>query len=247
MAKVKPSITTRTLRKRPQISPSNDEKIPNLKPKRKYTRAPRFKFFSRLPAELRLKIWHYAIPDREAYSHANLLFLCVGAGRLGAVLSAIIPFIKRWKKFSLGEKKIWIDFERDVVFLDVWHRTGLEECLSRKLFQEFVPDEVSRIKRLGFGGGWAVASGATRTFMELIGQRGVFDGFTSLEEVYVWDDISTIPPPPSGNRHPFALSDKEPFRLGLVKSLEILRSKGGWDAERPLPSVRIMRDLDRVE
>jgi hypothetical protein len=56
-------------------------------------------------------------------------------------------FERAWSKARHGEKRIWVDFERDVVF--IWSASEqLEE------FACYVPEEAGKIRQLRIGGVW---------------------------------------------------------------------------------------------
>jgi hypothetical protein len=60
-----------------------------------------------------------------------------------------------WDRLCLFHKRIWVDFMKDIIFVDGHHRTELYSKCSRRepltLLRMYAPEEASKIKRLAIG------------------------------------------------------------------------------------------------
>lgn len=72
------------------------------------------------------------------------------------------PFEVEWKKGRFGEKRIWVDFKNDVLFIWNAERQVPTEVTQQQwphrleLFARYVPEETAKIRRLGISGAWDI-------------------------------------------------------------------------------------------
>jgi hypothetical protein len=171
-----------------------------------------------------------------------------------------MPFKEEWVKGRFGEKRIWVDFKRDVIFIfsEDGQLGGCGHPHSRPfqldLFAEYAKEEVGKIARLAIAGTWyglkslgGMAEGPfgrapiglapmgpdlMRRLME-----GMFGKFRALRELVVWHSDMVIL-----NRHYVKRSSEQVKR----EILDVLRKEKERDVEwtAELPVVTILRDFE---
>jgi hypothetical protein len=146
----------------------------------------------------------------------------------------------KWDRGGLGrkrlwlncfrEKRIWVDFERDVVFLDLlngYSQLSLGGRNRTDFLHEFATEELSKIRRLGIGDRLSRHGMSSRYIKPLGG----------LKQLYFWDNFGNMYW--SNN----LLKDKEVVRQRMVGEWEE-RKEQDKDWEGELPNLRIMRESD---
>ncbi|KAH6666101.1 hypothetical protein B0J14DRAFT_605312 [Halenospora varia] len=330
--------TCRSLRQRHTTQQPSQAPLKPPKPtkeKRKYVRKPTFKFFPRLPTELRLKIWHLAIPDPRIINlhvHAPMKIefpgfyieqRCMKAISFTASLlptttpmkilrygrisrpnpvhaylemqkewrglhpdKAVTPpgpsmlsvcsesrevalqyydlefggvhwmdgnrqFKERWERYGLGEKTIWVDFRRDVVFLEVINIIRIQNLMQVLWHFVAARDEggLGRIRRLGIGGRWGSQGAQWHNEIKAVVEQPKFGRtFGSVEELFVWDNCEVMWEGAEPRRGTvYEVSKKDLVERKVREDLEgMKKKKGWWDKDRPIPVVRVMRGEDRI-
>ncbi|KAH8676439.1 hypothetical protein BGZ60DRAFT_428962 [Tricladium varicosporioides] len=310
-------------------------KLPkSIKEKRECMHEPTFKFFTRLPTELRLRIWHLAIPEariihlrvhtltktpyvgpllplgkikgvsftaslpptnmplefRQLYPayvysdpqtdwHAlhpdnavsplgpSLLYVCSESREVALQYYALEfggmhwmdgnrQFKERWERYELGEKKIWVDFKRDVVFLEFIHIFNIQNFMQ--ILSYFMKDgnggSLGRIRRLGIGGAWPLGEGDRYSeIMRVLEEPSFASTFSTVEELLIWDacyigETASATPGPDNRFGKKDVIEEVRQRLeeNVRRSLGDKEEKGWWGKDRLIPVVRIMRDEDRI-
>lgn len=164
-----------------------------------------------------------------------------------------------WTRRSLEEKKIWIDYDRDILFVDFMSRPRLySKCApveqTFKMLDEYALQEVKSIKRLAVGDGGRHASSALRRGLLGDERRSpplpglkIFEG---LSELFLDDSFSDpighairaeeelregAPPPRLARRLP------PPLESGdiTVAIEEAKKGRSGWPDRTP--TVKIVR------
>lgn len=82
---------------------------------------------------------------------------------------------EKWKSFGFAEKRIWVNFERDVLFLE-------DELLVRRRWR-YAPEEMEKVKRLGFRMDLRPRSYWLQVMKNFL---RVLLNLASLEEVFIW-------------------------------------------------------------
>jgi len=126
-----------------------------------------------------------------------------------------------------GEKRTWVDFETDVVFLDLvggWvHRRH-----PLALVHEFAAEDVGKIQRLGLGDRGNHTQSIPRDMRY----------FGGLKLLYLWDDFEDT-------ELPLRREDKEVFQQRMVRALKIGKEQDkDWEGE--LPDLKVMRGADSL-
>jgi hypothetical protein len=73
---------------------------------------------------------------------------------------------QEWHRRKLWEKRIWVDFERDVIFVDTLKREHLSQNFRLSLIdplllmKKYAKEETRKIGRLAVGGRWVMHSGS---------------------------------------------------------------------------------------
>lgn len=74
---------------------------------------------------------------------------------------------QEWHRRKLWEKRIWVDFEHDVIFVDTLKREDLSRSFRSRLIdplvlmKKYAKEETSKIGRLAVGGRWVMHSGSS--------------------------------------------------------------------------------------
>lgn len=130
---------------------------------------------------------------------------------------------------NFGEKRTWVDFKTDVLFLDLvdgWSHRYEQHPLA--LLHDYATEEVSKIRRLGLGDrGNNSLSIPTH-----------IKSFGGLKLLYVWDDFEDA-------ETPSRFEDKEAFQQRMLRVLrEGKRQDKDWQGE--LPEVKVLRGADSL-
>jgi hypothetical protein len=73
---------------------------------------------------------------------------------------------QEWHRRKLWEKRIWVDFERDIIFVDTLRRRPLSWDRTRVdgdplvFMKKYAKEETSKIRRLAVGGRWVMPWGS---------------------------------------------------------------------------------------
>lgn len=168
-------------------------------------------------------------------------------------------FEDEWIKGRFGEKRIWVDFKRDVIFIFAEDgelgRCGHPHSWPFRLdrFVEYAKEEVGKIARLAIAGTWYGLSptgmaegpfGLVSIGMASLGpdlmkrlKKGKFGKFETLRELVVWhSDLFTL------NRHYVTRSSEQVKREILDELRQEKERDVEWTAE--LPVVTILRDFE---
>lgn len=161
---------------------------------------------------------------------------------------------KEWDKKGLGEKRIWVDFERDIIFVEaIWRPRKYSKCAQLNplgLLRRYAPEDSNKIQRLAIGATWNWPYGGA--VMAALRGRGVavggdapswqrrpewFWGFDHVVELFV-DDL---------------FKDQDQLKDGLLEE-ELVAEKieermrewrkqcPEWTAE--VPRVKVIRGSD---
>ncbi|KAF4627222.1 hypothetical protein G7Y89_g10934 [Cudoniella acicularis] len=167
------------------------------------------------------------------------------------------------KRVGSGERKIWIDFKRDLVFFNTTRNWGdqTDQYVVLYALKEYCREDIRKIRKMGLGGyyWWMVDEwdlltdmyrstghrfpSFPRAIMQgIVGLPGWLNAFQSLEELYLWDEFREKKAPTSWK----AVDDRETIERDVAETLERQREGGGWDVDRKLPLIRVLRKPERV-
>ncbi|EPE31282.1 hypothetical protein GLAREA_12585 [Glarea lozoyensis ATCC 20868] len=95
-------------------------------------------------------------------------------------------FLERWERLALGEARIWVNFSKDVIFVQDWPRLIESHALPSQELK--LPEEFQKIQRLGCKVWWVSMSGMVSQNMQnweaALGQAFSIRG---LKEMFVWN------------------------------------------------------------
>jgi hypothetical protein len=112
---------------------------------------------------------------------------------------------EEWDRKGFGEKRIWVDFEQDIIFVDaMWRVRKYSKCAPLNplgLLREYAPEESKKTHRLALGTSWASGIGGSEIMKALHGSKVPkgengqslegrwewFWGFNNVEELLVND------------------------------------------------------------
>ncbi|KAF4634256.1 hypothetical protein G7Y89_g3839 [Cudoniella acicularis] len=155
---------------------------------------------------------------------------------------------KKWERMQIFEKRIWIDFERDVVFLNM-NGVFFESHLEQQRFTNYAGEDAKKIRRLGLGGvtTWA-SSGMITLFPQAYEISRGMRAFEGLEELLIYDnrvdergELRNLSP----GGIPDPMMDGEFIRKRLVDEIGIAKCQDeSWTTR--VPAVRIVQSSDSI-
>ena len=107
--------------------------------------------------------------------------------------------IEQWDRKGFGEKRIWVDFERDTIFVDaMWRVRKYSKYAPLNplgLLRKYAPAESKEIQKLALGTSWASGLGGSEIMEALHGSQipkgddipSWFWGFENVKELLVDD------------------------------------------------------------
>ncbi|KAH6672130.1 hypothetical protein B0J14DRAFT_655023 [Halenospora varia] len=141
-----------------------------------------------------------------------------------------------WEKNNLGEKGVWVDFERDMIMVDVSldpdPHPRCESLRPLRLMKSYARRDTRRVQRLALGDTCRRPEMARQSWRQGW-MRSI--GFKALEEIWVDDEFSQLSPILSGPERAESRITTEMERgmsfFPKVENAEIL----------PLPVVKVVR------
>ncbi|KAF4627221.1 hypothetical protein G7Y89_g10936 [Cudoniella acicularis] len=206
-------------------------------------------------------------PVKERYLHLDknhplgrlekpvILYVCVESRRLA--LANYEPAFGDRELDREGERRVWVDFKRDMVLLNALGRKHygnyLEKYFALGTLTAYCKNDAPKIRNLGIAGFWFLDTEpesppwwwrSTSIMKDMIGLPGWLNSFGCLEKLYLWDDMKFRAPLSRGI---YEMMDyQEVVKREVVKTLERLKIGRGWDPDRKLLVIRVLGDKDRV-
>ncbi|KAH6666279.1 hypothetical protein B0J14DRAFT_604543 [Halenospora varia] len=145
-------------------------------------------------------------------------------------------FIEKWNKNPLGRKRVWIDFKRDLLFIDLLSKPHYNAPLHLffPILAEFCPEDISRVQRLAIGCG-----SSPMIYNRMVANfkaTSALKPFEALRELVICDAYEKR----------FTWPRKEESVVKSISdSLLNIQKSEGW--KRELPIIKVSRELDAME